>query len=293
VVIAFIDAHRDRFGGVAPICRVLAQHGVKIAPRTYYAAKTRAPSARSVRDAQLVATIRAVHADRAKGRGVAGYRKVWHLLRRDGVQVARCTVARLMRRHGLHGAVRGRRFRTTIPDASAPRPADLVQRDFRASAPNRLWCVDFTYVPTWSGMAFTAFVTDVFSRLIVGWRTASRMPTELPLDALEMALWVRAQTGADVTGVIHHSDAGSQGGFNWSSQRLDVGGVVWVFERVSGRFSFIGGRCRRRVVRRWRGGRTGSGSGRRSLGVPRPRMRALRPACPARWGSAGSVTLAA
>ena len=212
-MIAFIDAHRDRFGGVAPICRVLSQHGVSIAPRTYYAAKTRAPSVRSVRDAELIAAIRAVHAARAKGRGVAGYRKVWHLLRRDGVLVARCTVARLMRQHGLHGAVRGRRFRTTIPDpalTAATRPADLVQRDFRATAPNRLWCVDFTYVPTWAGMAFTAFVTDVYSRRIVGWRTHHRMPTELPLDALEMALWVRDQSGADVTGVIHHSDAGSQ-----------------------------------------------------------------------------------
>ena len=209
-MIAFIDAHRARFGGVAPICRVLAQHGVRIAPRTYYAAKTRVPSPRAVRDVELVETIRAVHADRDKGRGVAGYRKVWHLLRRDGVAVARCTVARLMRQHGLRGAVRGRRFRTTIPDRSVARPADLVKRDFHAGAPNRLWCVDFTYVPTWSGMAFTAFVTDVFSRRIVGWRTANRMPTELPLDALEMALWVRDQAGQDVSGVIHHSDAGSQ-----------------------------------------------------------------------------------
>jgi putative transposase len=188
---------------------VLAQHGVRIAPRTYYASRTRAPSPRAARDAELVDAIRAVHADRAKGRGVAGYRKVWHLLRRDGVAVARCTVARLMRQHGLQGAVRGRRFRTTIPDPSAARPADLVKREFWA-APNRLWCVDFSYVPTWSGMAFTAFVTDVFSRRIVGWRTASRMPTQLPLDALEMALWVRDRAGQDVSGVIHHSDAGSQ-----------------------------------------------------------------------------------
>jgi putative transposase len=210
VVIAFIDAHRSRFGGVAPICRVLSQHGVRVAPRTYYAVKSRTPSKRCARDAELVELIRSVHADRAKGRGVAGYRKVWHLLRRDGVAVARCTVARLMRQEGIHGAVRGRRFRTTIADPSASRPADLVQRSFRAAAPNRLWCVDFTYVPTWSGMGFTAFVTDVFSRRIVGWRTHHRMPTELPLDALEMALWVRDRAGSEVTGVIHHSDAGSQ-----------------------------------------------------------------------------------
>ena len=102
-------------------------------------------------------------------------------------------------------------------------------RDFTASAPNRLWCVDFTYVPTWSGMCFTAFVTDVYSRRIVGWRTHNRMPTKLPLDALEMALWVRDRAGADVTGVVHHSDAGALGGFNWSSQHLDDGGVQrWV-----------------------------------------------------------------
>ena len=209
MVTAFIDAHRSRFG-VEPICRVLSEHGVQVAPRTYYAAKTRAPSARAARDAELLEAIKAVHGDRAKGRGVAGYRKVWHLLRRGGVDVARCTVERLMRREGLRGAVRGRRFRTTIPDQTAARPADLVGRDFTASAPNRLWCVDFTYVPTWSGMCFTAFVTDVYSRRIVGWRTHDRMPTELPLDALEMALWVRDRAGADVTGVVHHSDAGAQ-----------------------------------------------------------------------------------
>lgn len=208
-MIAFIDEHRSRFG-VEPICRVLSGHGVKVAPRTYYAARSRAPSARVVRDAGLAEQIRVVHADRTKGRGVAGYRKVWHLLRRDGVHVARCTVARLMREQGLRGAVRGRRVRTTIPDPAAARPADLVQRDFTAAAPNRLWCVDFTYVPTWAGMCFTAFVTDVYSRRVVGWRTHDRMPTELPLDALEMALWVRDRAGAAVAGVIHHSDAGSQ-----------------------------------------------------------------------------------
>jgi putative transposase len=226
VVIAFVDDHRARFG-VEPICRVLSEHGVKIAPRTYYAAKTRPPSARAARDAQLVETIHAVHADRAKGRGVAGYRKMWHLLKRDGVDVARCTVERLMRREGLRGAVRGRRFRTTIPDQAAARPADLVGRNFTAAAPNRLWCVDFTYVPTWSGMCFTAFVTDVFSRRIVGWRTHDRMPTELPLDALEMALWVRDRAGADVTGVVHHSDAGSQYvALRYTERLVDAGALA-------------------------------------------------------------------
>jgi putative transposase len=187
VVIAFIDDHRDRFG-VEPICSVLTQHGVKIAPSTYYAHRTRPASARAVRDEQLIEVIREVHADRAKGRGVAGYRKMWRLLRRDGHQVPRCTVERLMRQAGLRGIVRGRAWKTTVADPAAARPADLVNREFTAAAPNRLWVVDFTYVATWAGVCFTAFVTDVFSRRIVGWRTANRMPTELPLDALEMAL---------------------------------------------------------------------------------------------------------
>jgi putative transposase len=234
VVIAFIDEHRARFGGVAPICRVLSKHGVRIAPRTYFAAKTRPPSQRCTRDSELVELITAVHADREKGRGVAGYRKVWHLLRRDGVQVARCTVERLMREHGIHGVVRGRRFRTTIPDpalTAAARPADLVQREFRAEAPNRLWCVDFTYVPTWSGMAFTAFVSDAFSRRIVGWRTATSMPTSLPLDALEMALWTRQRAGhapeGRLDGLIQHSDAGSQyTSIRYSDRLAEVGAVA-------------------------------------------------------------------
>ena len=215
----FIDGHRDRFG-VEPICRVLTEHGMQIAPSTYYAAKTRPASARARRDAELTVEIARVHGDRALGRGVAGVRKVWRLLQREGLQdrfgpIARCTVARLMREAGLRGAVRGRRVRTTIADEQVVRPPDLVDRRFNAEAPNRLWIVDFTYVPTWAGMAFTAFVTDVCSRRIVGWRTSSRMPTELPLDALEMALWTRAREGhtdgdGRIAGLIHHSDAGSQ-----------------------------------------------------------------------------------
>jgi len=175
VVIAFIDDHQAVFG-VAPICTVLSQHGVQIAPSTYYAVKTRAPSARASRDTQLLVEIR--------------------------------------------------RVRTTISDPSVTMPADLVERNFTAEAPNRLWIVDFTYVPTWAGMAFTAFVTDVCSRRIVGWRTASRMPTELPLDALEMAIWTRAREGhtddhGRLEGLIHHSDKGAQGGFNRSSQHSE------------------------------------------------------------------------
>ncbi|WP_369800147.1 IS3 family transposase [Tersicoccus sp. Bi-70] len=209
VVVQFIDEHRARFG-VEPICRVLTEHGVPIAPSGYYAFKTRPTSARAIADAELVVQIERVFWDRSLGRGVSGARKIWRLLAREGITVARCTVERLMRQHGLRGARRGKQFITTRPDTSSPRPEDHVQRVFTADRPNRLWVVDFTYVATWSGMAFTAFVTDVHSRRIVGWRTMDRMPTDLPLDALEMALWVRDRAGQDVTGLIQHSDAGSQ-----------------------------------------------------------------------------------
>ena len=229
----FIDEVRDRFG-VEPVCRVLSEHGVKIAPRTYYATKTRAPSARSVRDERVLAEIGRVHADPQIGRGLYGVRKVHAQLVReggvDGLPVSRRQVERLMRAAGLQGARRGRRFVTTRPDPAATRAPDLVKRDFSAVAPNRLWLVDFTYVPTWAGMAFTAFVSDAYSRRIVGWRTAASMPTQLPLDALEMALWVRERAGQApqrrLEGLIQHSDAGSQYTSIRYSQRLTEAGAV-------------------------------------------------------------------
>jgi len=218
-VIDYINAHRGAFG-VEPICRVLAEHGVPIAPSSYRAARTRPRSRRALTDAALSEVIEATFWDREKGRGVYGARKMWHQLRRDGVSgphgapVARCTVERLMRSLGLRGARRGHSVVTTRPDKASTRAPDLVERAFHAEAPNRLWVVDFTYVPTWAGMVFTAFVCDVYSRRIVGWRTASSMPTELPLDALEMALWTRKRAGhtntGQLDGLIHHSDAGSQ-----------------------------------------------------------------------------------
>jgi putative transposase len=224
--VAFIDDHRDRFG-VEPICRVLTEHGVNIAPSGYYALKSRPAAARTLRDAELVEMINRLFWDREKGRGISGYRKMWHLLKREGVQVARCTVERLMRANGLKGVRRGKGFVTTRPDEAATRPPDHVQRHFVASRPNELWVVDFTYVPTWSGFGFTAFVTDVYSRRIVGWRTASRMPTELPLDALEMALWVRGRAGHDVTGVTHHSDAGRQyTALRYADRLAEVGAIA-------------------------------------------------------------------
>jgi putative transposase len=172
-----------------------------------------------------------VHGSRGLGRGLYGSRKVFHQLKReggvDGLPVPKCQVERLMRTAGLQGVSRGRTFKTTRPDPAAVRPADLVERQFGAARPNKLWLVDFTYVPTWSGMAFTAFVFDACSQRIVGWRTAAAMPTQLPLDALEMALWTRSRAGEDVTGVVHHSDAGSQyTSIRYTGRLLEVGAVA-------------------------------------------------------------------
>ena len=177
---------------------------MQVAPSTYYAARSRPPSARAVRDDQLKAEILRVYRDNFC---VYGARKIWHQLQREGVRVARCTVERLMRELGISGAVRGKTRRTTVADASAKRAPDLVKRDFTAAAPNRLWVADFTYCSTWSGMVYTAFVVDVYSRRIVGWRTSTSMTTDLPLDALEMAIWARNDR---IENVVHHSDRGTQ-----------------------------------------------------------------------------------
>jgi putative transposase len=189
---------------------VLTEHGCRIAPSTYYDARNRLPSRRALRDEQVSELITS---ERAKCRFVRlfGARKMWLHLRRLGHEVARCTVERLMRRLGLAGVTRGRTVVTTMPDEAAARPTDLVERNFTAARPNRLWCADFTYVPTWAGMVYVAFVFDVFSRRILGWRAAVRMHTELVLDALEMAVWIRAKEGhRDLSGLVHHTDAGSQ-----------------------------------------------------------------------------------
>ncbi|HET9868520.1 MAG TPA: IS3 family transposase [Nitrospira sp.] len=200
-VVNFIDDHQEELGGVEPICEVL-----QFAPSTYYAAKNRPPSARAVRDEELLIEIRRVWKENYE---VYGARKVWLQLNREGIAVARCTVERLMRADGLVGALRGGgRPRTTRADPHAARPADLVERQFTADRPNALWVADITYVPTWSGMVYVAFVTDVFSRRIVGWRLDTSMRTDLPLDALEMAIWGR--NGGPLDGLVHHSDRGSQ-----------------------------------------------------------------------------------
>jgi putative transposase len=206
--VRFIDENKARFGGVEPICRVLRAHGCQIAPSGYYAAKARPPAARRVRDEALLADIRRIH---AANYGVYGARKVWHELQREGTAVARCTVERLMRRAGLCGVVRGRKVRTTVPDADHERAADRVNRDFTAECPNRTWVADFTYVATWSGIVYVAFVVDVYSRAIVGWNAATNKRTPLVLGALDMGLWRRDRAGRAVeAGLVHHSDAGSQ-----------------------------------------------------------------------------------
>ena len=203
----FISEHKGVFG-VEPICRVLSEHGCPIAPSTYYDTARRPRPARAVRDEQLKAAIGRVHAGNF---GVYGARKVWLALNREGTVVARCTVERLMRELGLAGARRGSQRRTTVADPAAVRPADLVKRRFSPPAPDRLWVADFTYVPTWSGMVYVAFVIDAYSRRILGWRTATSMRTALVLDALEQALCARNRDGrGSLAGLVHHTDAGSQ-----------------------------------------------------------------------------------
>jgi putative transposase len=207
-VVAFIEACRDQFG-VGPVCRALRQAGVAISPSGYYAARARPPPARAVRDAALEKQILRVYKDSGERYGAW---KVWDQLNREGIAAARCTVERLMRKLGLRGVRRGgwKKPRTTVPDPSQDRPADLVNRDFAPPAPDRLWVVDFTFVSTRAGTAYTALVIDAFARLIPGWRTAASHSTDLVLDALAMAVTGRARQGVKVAGLIHHSDAGSQ-----------------------------------------------------------------------------------
>ena len=201
-MVAFIDAHRDVYG-VESICRQLP-----IAPSTYYEMKAREANPQRVpprlqRDRVLVSEIRRVYEENF---GVYGARKVWRQLGREDIEAARCTVERLMRSLGLQGVVRGRKCRTTFTDDNAARPLDRVNRQFVATRPNELWVADFTYVATWSGFVYAAFVIDVFARRIIGWRVARSMSAELVLDALEQAIWSRS----GIDGVVHHSDRGSQ-----------------------------------------------------------------------------------
>ena len=201
-MVSYIDDHREVYG-VEPICRVLP-----IAPSTYFEHKAKQAdpsrrSARAKRDETLRVEIRRVWEENFR---VYGLRKTWRQMKREGTAVARCTVERLMREMGLQGVVRGRKARTTIPDNVAALPLDRVQRDFTATRPNQLWVSDLTYVATWRGFVYVAFVIDVFSRRIVGWRASSSLRTDLALDALEQAIYDRQATDD----LVHHSDRGSQ-----------------------------------------------------------------------------------
>lgn len=201
---SFIDQHRERFG-VEPICTQL-----QVAPSAYWrhAARQRDPallSTRARRDTFLMPHIQRVWQANFQ---VYGADKVWRQLQREGIQVARCTVERLMRRLGLRGVRRGKVVRTTFGDAAAPCPLDRVNRQFKANRPNQLWVSDFTYLSTWAGFVYVAFVIDVFARRIVGWRVSRSMHTDFVLDALEQALYAR-QPERDAS-LIHHSDRGSQ-----------------------------------------------------------------------------------
>jgi putative transposase len=204
-MVAFINAHRD-VHGVESICRMLP-----IAPSTYFRhqAQHADPGRRSVRarrDDELRAIIRRIWTEHFQ---VYGPRKVWRQMGREGLRVARCRVRRLMRAMGLVGAVRGRAWMTTTQSQTdAQRPADLVERNFTATRPNQLWVSDFTYVATWRGFVYVAFVIDVFARRIVGWRASASLRTDLALDALEQAIYDRCDT--DTGDLVHHSDRGTQ-----------------------------------------------------------------------------------
>jgi transposase InsO family protein len=218
-MIAFIDEHRDAYG-VEPICRVLP-----IAPSSYHerVAQRRDPgrrSARSRRDEGLKPEVMRVFEENF---GVYGVRKVWRQMQREGLDIARCSVARLMRDLGLQGVIRGKPVRTTISDKAAPCPLDHVNRQFHAPAPNRLWVSDFTYVATWAGFAYVAFVIDVYSRYIVGWRVSRTAHTSFVLDALEQAIHERRPVHRG--GLVHHSDRGSQYVSIRYSERLAEAGI--------------------------------------------------------------------
>jgi putative transposase len=200
---------------------VLTEFGIKIAPSTYYAARSRPKSRREIEDEELMAEIRRVYDENYR---VYGARKMWRQLRREGVTVGRGRTERLMRRLGIAGAVRGKTVRTTIADPDGVRAADLVKRQFMAGAPNRLWVADFTYVATWAGTVYTAFAIDVFSRKIVGWSCSMSKETDLVLDSIDMGLHQRDYQTDGEDKLIHHSDAGSQyTSFRFTRHLIDSG----------------------------------------------------------------------
>ncbi len=257
MIVAFIDDQCAQGHAVESVCRVLREQGLQIAARTYRAwRKANRPVAeRTVTDAIVTDAVRDIawttnaHGERVLApEGLYGRRKMTAYLRRTAVPDASAgAVDRAMRTLGLTGVRRAKKVRTTIPGKDGKRAGDLLDRDFTAPAPNRVWVTDFTYVRTWAGFVYVAFILDVFAQRIIAWHASTSKVTDLVMTPLRMALWQRDHEGHPVQAseLIHHSDAGSQGGFNWSSQHLDHGGVGW-----GGR----GSRCRRR-----RPGRDGSG----------------------------------
>lgn len=247
--------------GVEPICAVLSEHGITIAPSTFYEYAGRSgPGKQQIKDDELadhIAELREANPLNSR----LGSRKTWNMLRSRGFDVARCSVERVMRDRGWRGANKRKTPKTTIANPAAQRAPDRVDRKFTAAAPNRLWVADFTYCRTFAGWSYTAFVTDVYARKIVGWKVASEMTQQLVTDAIDQAIDSRKRSGTiDLRDLVHHSDAGSQGGFNWSSQHLDHGGVVWRSARTRSPVVLGGGsgrlivRCGRRCGHR--GGRS-------------------------------------
>ncbi len=231
MICAFIAEHKARFG-VAPICRALSAHGCPIAPRTYYAWVSGPPSKRALWDTTITQVLAGYYEPDEHGKrkpeSLYGSLKMWAHLNREGIEVARCTVERLMRANGWQGVRRVKRVRTTVPDPAADRAPDLVDRQFRVQAPNRLLVADFTYVRLLTGLfVYTAFVIDAYAGRIVGWGCSTSKQTKFVESAIGQAAALRSREGNPLPGdTIHHSDAGSQGGFNWSSQHLDDGGVL-------------------------------------------------------------------
>lgn len=214
--------------GVEPMCAVLSEHGIKISASTYYEWAKAKPTRRQLRDAEVLALLVAERTDPKTGKfaSTLGSRKMWIRLRGKGHDVARCTIERLMGEQGWEGARYGSKQRTTIANEDHPRAPDLVDRDFNPLAPNRLWVADFSYVPTWTGTVYVAFVIDAYARRIIGWRAARSMTTALVLDALEHAFFTRAQEGVtDLSGLVAHNDAGSQYTSIAFTQRLIDEGV--------------------------------------------------------------------
>jgi transposase InsO family protein len=289
-MVAFIDQHRATYG-VEPICAVLP-----IAPSTYFLRKAQQAdattrSARVRRDDERRAAIQRVWDEHDQ---VYGPRKVWRQLHRDGVRVARCTVERLMRDMGLRGVGRGRAWKSTTQSApTSARPTDLVDRRFAAMRPNQLWVADFTYVATWRGFVYVAFVIDVFARRIVGWRVSASLATDFVLDALEQAIYDRRGTGPGVKDLVHHSDRGTQGEFNRSLQQLYKEKLQWVLRNDVGLIARGAVRSVHQVVRRQDAVNIDKRSGRQSRAVCRVGMPHSQLAYRNRLARGGSARMAA